>query len=42
MKNRNLDHKDDWKTPRSFYDLLDQEFHFDFDPCPFQHDMSWD
>ena len=42
MKNRNLDHKDDWATPKDFYDKLDQEFHFDFDPCPFQHDMSWD
>jgi hypothetical protein len=41
MKNRNIDHKDDWATPKSFYDELYQEFHFDFDPCPFQHNMSW-
>jgi len=34
MKNRNLNHKDDWKTPKDFYDKLDIEFHFDFDPCP--------
>ena len=34
MKNRNLDHKDDWKTPKDFYDKLNEEFHFDFDPCP--------
>lgn len=33
MKNRNPIH-DDWKTPKEFYDKLDQEFHFDFDPCP--------
>ena len=42
MKNRNLDHKDDWATPKEFYDKLNEEFHFTFDPCPFQHDMSWD
>lgn len=42
MKNRNLEHKDDWETPRDFYEKLDEEFHFDFDPCPLNHDMSWD
>lgn len=43
MKNRNLEHKDDWATPKDFYDKLDEEFHFNFDPCPFQHDISkWD
>ena len=42
MKNRNLDHKDDWKTPRDFYNKLNTEFNFDFDPCPYMHDMSWD
>ncbi len=25
---------DDWETPKKFYDELDNEFHFDFDPCP--------
>jgi len=34
MKNRNLDHKDDWATPNSLYNELDNEFHFNFDPCP--------
>lgn len=34
MKNRNLEHKDNWATPKKFYDELDSEFHFDFDPCP--------
>jgi len=42
MKNRNLQHKDDWKTPINFYDKLNEEFDFDFDPCPYRHDMSWD
>lgn len=34
MKNRNLNHKDNWATPRDFYKKLDEEFNFDFDPCP--------
>jgi len=25
---------DEWKTPESIYKQLDDEFHFDFDPCP--------
>ena len=37
MKNRNLEHKDEWKTPQSFYDKLNREFNFDFDPCPLRH-----
>ena len=41
MKNRNLVHKDDWQTPKDFYKKLDTEFNFDFDPCPYMHDMSW-
>jgi site-specific DNA-methyltransferase (adenine-specific) len=43
MKNRNLEHKDDWGTPNNFYEKLNKEFDFDFDPCPFKHDLSlWD
>ena len=34
--------RDDWKTPSDFYDKLHDRFDFDFDPCPFMHDMSWD
>lgn len=34
MKNRNLDHSDNWATPKWFYDELNKEFNFDFDPCP--------
>ncbi len=34
MKNRNLNNHDDWETPKYLYDKLDQEFNFDFDPCP--------
>jgi hypothetical protein len=43
MKNKNIIQKDDWKTPKSFYDKLNSEFNFDFDPCPYQHDTAlWD
>lgn len=34
MKNRNLDNHDDWATPMEVYNKLNEEFHFDFDPCP--------
>lgn len=42
MKNRNLKHSDNWKTPSPFYIVLNAEFGFDFDPCPLNNDMSWD
>jgi phage N-6-adenine-methyltransferase len=43
MKNRNLDHKDDWGTPDSLYNELNKEFDFLFDPCPLNHDINeWD
>lgn len=34
MKNRNLEHSDNWATPKEFYNKLNNEFIFDFDPCP--------
>ena len=27
---------DDWQTPKWLYDKLNEEFHFNFDPCPLQ------
>ncbi len=43
MKNRNLKHKDDWATPKYFYNELNKEFNFNFDPCPLNHDIKkWD
>lgn len=24
----------DWKTPKAVFQILDAEFHFDYDPCP--------
>jgi len=43
MKNRNLNHKDDWQTPPEFLAMLAGEFDFNFDPCPYQHNVDlWD
>lgn len=38
MKNRNLIHSDNYKTPDWFYDILNGEFNFDFDPCPYNEE----
>lgn len=40
MKNRNLDHSDNWATPKDLYDQLNSEFNFDFDPCPLNSDFD--
>ena len=40
MKNRNLNHSDNWGTPSYFYDELNKIHQFDFDPCPLNHDLS--
>lgn len=48
MKNRNLEHKNDWKTPTNIFDyiytnvipVVKDDF---FDPCPFMHNTElWD
>ena len=31
---------DNWKTPVRFYQQLDKEFQFDFDPCPLAPDFD--
>lgn len=31
---------DDWKTPDNFYKELNDMYHFDFDPCPYQSDFD--
>lgn len=38
MKNRNLKHSDNWETPKWLYDQLNEEFNFDFDPCPISYE----
>lgn len=35
MKDRNIEHKDDWATPYILYSKLDEAYSFDFDPCPY-------
>lgn len=47
MKTKNLLNKeplkDSWKTPEYFYNILDEMFNFDFDPCPLNHNLEeWD
>jgi phage N-6-adenine-methyltransferase len=42
MKNRNLNHSDNWATPKEFYDKLHKEFNFDFDPCPLNKETITD
>ena len=43
MKNRILEHSDNWATPKEFFDILNKEFGFDFDPCPLNHNIEdWD
>lgn len=41
MKDRTQVHNN-WKTAPEFYEKLNAIHSFDFDPCPWQHDMSWD
>lgn len=33
---------DNWKTPEYFYNELNNEFNFDFDPCPYNEDLITD
>lgn len=40
MKNRNIEHSDNWATPEYIYNPLNAEFGFDFDPCPINHDLT--
>lgn len=43
MKNRNLVHSDNWATPSDLLHKLDEEFNFELDPCPLNHNIEeWD
>ena len=33
-KRKSIQFSNHWKTPDDFYNRLDKEFNFDFDPCP--------
>lgn len=32
---------DNWKTPIDVYNKLNEEFNFDFDPCPFNQNPTF-
>ena len=41
MKNRDgLENSNHWETPEYLYNELNQEFDFDFDPCPLNADFD--
>jgi site-specific DNA-methyltransferase (adenine-specific) len=41
-KNGKMFHSN-YATPKDFYNKLNEEFNFDFDPCPLNHDiLLWD
>lgn len=41
MKNRDgLENSDHWETPDWLYNELNEEFEFDFDPCPIHADFN--
>ena len=43
MKNRNNPIQDNWMTPPDLYEKWNKKYHFDFDPCPFNHNLDhWD
>jgi len=31
-----------WLTPKGLYEMLDKEFNFDFDPCPYPRPIDFD
>lgn len=35
-KNRNIPKHDNWKTDPKFYQKINEEFSFNFDPCPYE------
>jgi len=43
MKNRDgLENSNHWATPPEVYDPLNEEFNFDFDPCPLNGELKFD
>ena len=43
MKNRNNPINNHWRTPPELYEKWNKLYGFDFDPCPWHHDLSkWD
>lgn len=43
MKNRDgNENSNHWATPPEFYEKLNKEFNFDFDPCPLNGELLFD
>jgi type I restriction-modification system DNA methylase subunit len=43
MKKIHINNDDNYATPPWLYDILNKVFNFDFDPCPYKHDIDkWD
>ena len=43
MKNRDgSENSNHWATPPEFYEKLNKEFNFDFDPCPLNGELLFD
>ena len=43
MKTIHVNNDNDYATPPEFYHKLNKRFDFDFDPCPYMHDVKkWD
>lgn len=43
MKYKIRTNSNHWETPKELYDKLNEEFDFNFDPCPINHDITkWD
>jgi len=43
MRKIHINNDDDYATPPELYEELNKRFNFDFDPCPYQHDIEkWD
>lgn len=34
-------HSDEWRTPESVYNALNEEFSFDYDPCPLGDNLAF-
>ncbi|MHA1790261.1 MAG: DNA N-6-adenine-methyltransferase [Candidatus Helarchaeota archaeon] len=35
-----MNNNDNYRTPLKFYNKLNKKYNFNFDPCPFQHDIN--
>ena len=38
MRKIHINNDDNYATPPEFYEILNKQFNFDFDPCPYSED----